>query len=109
MGNQPINAGFRKYGVAKSQCRLLTQNIFHIPLDYQDLYHKYYLLFWTPDYFYSQVHDGMIQRDGVDYQVIYHLCTPTALRKYAQVRLSFRIPQQEYEIEPYVLVGVQML
>ena len=102
----PINAGYKRYGVAKSQCRLLTQNVFNIPIDFQDLYHKYYLVYWQPEYFFSQLQDGMIQRDGTDYQVIYHLCTPATVRKCSQVRLSFRVPQQEYEIEPYVLVGI---
>lgn len=52
---------------------------------------KYYILYWETEYFLetgSQV--GTITREGIDYLVLFHKCTPAKLYEYRHMALSFR-------------------
>ena len=96
-------------GISLSLLNLHLRNNFHIPKTIQDSCLQHYnLLHWTPEYFLSQLQDGLIHRnvdfDITKYQVIYHKCTPAILKNYKELKLSFRIPTPTYGSMAYVLV-----
>lgn len=66
---------------------------------------KYYLLYWNPVYFDAVWNEGIITREGIDYQVVYHNCRPAELRNERQIALSFRRAVQEFNLPAYVLVS----
>jgi hypothetical protein len=65
----------------------------------------YYLLYWSPEYFFEQLHDGMITHQNKSYIVIYHKCTPEGLKKHEKMVLSFRAAKDRFHLTPYVLVN----
>ena len=51
-----------------------------------------------------QIKDGIITHDGIDYIVVFHQTTAINVRKSSQVKLSFRKPDKEFDLTPYVLI-----
>ncbi len=104
----PTNAlfsAYKKYGIHRSQLQELLVKQFVFPIDYKDCLLHYYILYWEPEYFFSQLKDGNILRNGVTYLVVYTDQTPEAIKKRTQIGLSFREPQKEFGLPSYVLVG----
>jgi hypothetical protein len=89
----------------KHHTKKLATKYFSIPEHDQWRFQSYSLLYWKGSHLLSRIKDGMI--DGV-YQVIYHppltrgkiLANPET-----QYALSFRAPNQEYNLPAYVIVG----
>ena len=97
---------YNKYGVNRSLVSYLCINHFNYPELYKDTLSNYYLLYWKPGYFFSQLNHGEIIHQDTRYIVVYKNCTPAALKKESQIRLSFRKPQAEFNIPAYVLVSI---
>lgn len=95
---------YKTFGVNRSLVSYLCINHFNYPELYKDTLSNYYLLYWKPDYFFSQLNHGEIIHQDTIYIVVYKNCTPAALKKESQIRLSFRKPQAEFNIPAYVLV-----
>lgn len=66
----------------------------------------YYMLFWAPIYFFDKLCDGIIERQGIGYHVVYHKCKPEELKKESQIILSFREAQTIFGIPAYVLISL---
>ena len=87
-------------GISKSMLRYVMQNQFSINSGIvQNALKEYYFLYCEPDYFFSQIHEGIYK----GYQVIYKDSLST-LRKECQIALSFREADKRYNLEKYVLV-----
>jgi hypothetical protein len=69
---------------------------------------RYYLLYWSAEYFLEQMRSGTIRKDNVDYHVFFHssasLGKIKALDKKAQIKLSFRLPQSITNLPAVVYV-----
>ncbi len=96
-----------KYGIPRSAALNMLHNYWVIKSGYQELFSTYYLLHWEAGYFQQKMVDGMIEREGVSYQVIYHRCDSYGIgRRNNQLLLSFRSLKPEYEATPTVLVTI---
>ena len=94
---------YKKHGISKTLVRSMMQNFFEFPKEYRDLLETYHLLYWQTGYFKNKITEGVIVKDGIQYQIIYQ-DTPAILSKHSQVRLSFRSAVEVYNLEAYVLV-----
>ena len=97
------NEAYKKHGISKTMVRSMMQNLFEFPKEYRDLLETYHLLYWQTGFFKSKITEGIIEKDGIQYQIIYK-DQPATLSKHSQVRLSFRSAVREYNLEAYVLV-----
>lgn len=98
-----------KYGVTKSTALYMQQNHWVIDKDYADVFSTYYLLRWEAAYFQDRLHEGTIERNDITYQVIYYRCNAAAISapcQGKQLLLSFRSLQDEYKVQPTVLVTI---
>lgn len=96
-----------KYGVAKSTADFMTYKHWHIAEDWRDIFLRYYILRWQPEYFQAALKDGTLEREGVIYQVVYHNCDSVMVaRTQYSLLLSFRELQEEYKMQPVVLVTI---
>ena len=94
---------YKKHGVSKTLLRSMLQNLFGFPKEYRDLLETYHLLYWETKYFKDKLTEGVIEKDGIKYQIIYQ-DAPAILSKHSQVKLSFRSAAEVYDLEAYVLV-----
>lgn len=97
---------FRRTGVQRSLVAYQCVNFFTYPEAFSDCLDKYYLLYWSPEYFISQMSYGTITHNNEKYIVIYKHCTPTQIKTARQVKLSFRKPLDIFNLPGYVLVTV---
>lgn len=86
--------------------RILTTYPVLSPLDQIEC-EKYYLLYWAPDHFNSQLKDGMITHQDIQYQVCYAPRIGYAsIAKSRQLKLSFRKAHAKYNLPGYVIVSI---
>lgn len=98
---------YKLYGVSKSKATYLIQNVWTIPTHQHDILATYYLLNWDVSYFREKLQEGVIEREGVTYQVIYHRTDPIAIEKATgKLFISFRKLQAEYGVMPTALVAL---
>lgn len=103
----PSVRALKTYQVPKSSARYIMNNYWTIPEAYSDLFPTYYLLSWSVDYFTSSIQDGIIEREGTRYQVIYHHTDPVEIAKHSgSLFLSFRELAHIYKAQPTVLVKI---
>lgn len=96
----PHFRAIQTYGISKSMLRYVMQNQFAINSEIvNNALREYSLLYHDPDYFFSQIKEGIYK----GYQVIYK-DSLSALKKESQIALSFRAARKDYEMEKYVLV-----
>ena len=98
----------------KSDLRYHLKNSFSIPEDRKQCFHTYFILKWDIDYALKSIYNGLITKDGTEYQVVYHKTSPSDLRKFAandgivpnsrKVLLSFRAAKQHYKLLPVVMI-----
>lgn len=96
--------GLSKYGISKNVVASTLLNEFHIDAKVKHTLEIYYHLQWKSKFFLEQLREGTITRDGVTYIVVYHKCTRYDVKMAVDCRLSFRVPQTEYDLPAYVLV-----
>jgi len=95
----------RMYKITPSNMHSALVNRFDIS-ELIDSLEQYKLLYWAPQHFFAQLKEGMIERNGVEYLVVYHKCTPTRLHSQSQIALSFRQAKIEFNLPAYVLVSI---
>lgn len=104
---------YHKYGIHRNYVAYICCNHFSVPADFRDCFSSYFLRRWAPSYFFSQVQEGCIFYDGIEYIVLYHKksrgqlmqdCTRTESPQLG-VTLSFRAAQSEFNLPAYVLVN----
>lgn len=99
-----------KFGIPRSSLTYMMQNQFYFDKKYSDCLSSYYIIQWECTHMLSEVREGMLLRDGIAYQVIYHKTDPTRLRRAStkhaasHVRISFRVAAPEFNIPPVALV-----
>jgi hypothetical protein len=99
-----LNA-LRKYGVPRSSAVFILNNFWQIKDRDKDIISTYYMLHWTTPYFKQALCNGLIEREGIMYQVIYYRTTPADISKADRgVLVSFRALQDEYAVHPVALV-----
>src|SRR5882672_300091 len=81
---------YRRYGVTRSFIHSLAINNFHFPAQYIDTLESYFILYWKPAYFRTQLLEGAITlHNGTRYLVVYQNCNPYSIAKSSQdIRLS---------------------
>ncbi len=90
--------------------RHMVNTQFYFDKDYSWCLSRYYVLQWTPHHFISTLNNGIIEREGTEYDVIYFNTTVRAIaregltNKQSHVKLSFRVPLASFHCEPTVLV-----
>lgn len=102
---------YQKYGITKKQLASLMINIFHFPHQYRDCLSQYYLLHWAGEHFSNTIEEGTIKlstdpENATEYLVVYQGCTPYQAKKAKQLRLSFRKPQNDFQLQAYVIVRI---
>ena len=101
----PAATAYLKHGVPSTLVSSMMHKFFSYPPEYLDTLSRYYLIYWSPEYFFEQMQNGLLIHQDKEYVVVYHKCTPTKLKNARQVALSFRIAQKEYQnLKPIVLV-----
>lgn len=50
--------------------------------------------------------DGQLEFKGTNFNIIYHNCSPYTAKRASEIRLSFRAAQEEFNLEPIVLVQI---
>ena len=99
-----------KYGIPRSALTYMMQNQFYFDKAYIDCLSSYYIHQWKCGLFLTTIHEGIIEHWGISYQIIYHKTDPTTIAKIgkqcpaARVKLSFRVAQPEFNVQPTVLV-----
>lgn len=105
-----LAAGYQKHGVSRNFIRSLLISELNINPIYRPALKNYYLLFWSPEWFFNKMIDGRINQNGQIYWVIYKDCVPTDIRNLfnsgAQISLSFRTASDEYNLPSYVMVSL---
>lgn len=106
-------SSYKTHGVTKSQVAGMVLNQFTFPEAYKDVLDTYFILHWKSKYFLSQIINGTIVRENdlisdskEEYLIVYQGCTPAILRKYKNVKLSFRKSKPEFGLQGYVLVRI---
>lgn len=97
---------YGKYGMHRTNLSYMCMNNWNFPAEYQDCLSAYYLLQWEGKYFGEKLREGTISHNDEEYIVVYKNTTYFAAKKAAQVRLSFRKPQPEFNLPGYVIVSV---
>ena len=101
----------KQFKVIRPQVKSVVYNQFHIPLDFR-LCMKYYRLKYMTGHQFDayRTADGMLRSGNPSihetFNIIYQGCNPVAVRKAAQVRVSFRIAEESFNIEPVVIVRI---
>lgn len=101
--------GYKKYGVSKNLLHHNIVNYFHLTEEYQECLLEYYILHWERKYLSNQIVDGTIKHKGRKFIVVYNACGHADLKLPGNVRLSFRVPQLEFNIKNYVLVKLTQI
>lgn len=84
-------------------------NTFHLEAEFTNCLSKYYRKFWSKNYFFEVMHEGIIIDQNTEYLVIYKNCNPFTIRKCEkekQIELSFRKAKSKYELIGYVLIRI---
>lgn len=103
----PSTQALQQYGVPKSVAEYMLHNFWDIGEEYKDLVSIYYLLNWRSPYFAKQLQNGTLEREGILYQVRYYRCDSYQIcQNGANLALSFRALQAEYDSIPVVLVAI---
>lgn len=97
--------GFNKYALADKM-----RNHMHIPDNYLQALRVYKIVHDVGNCL-RHVVDGQFKytiiRDATRmYNVIYHNCTPYNAKRAKEIRLSFRAAQDEFNLEPIVLIEI---
>jgi len=96
---------YKLYGIPKSMLLHLLKEFPAFPPNFQDTLESYYLLYWEPHYFLSQIKEGTLTHNGKVFQVIYKRgASPATIKSKEQIKLSFRAPKAEFDLPSYVLV-----
>lgn len=106
MSTLPSIVSYKKHGIPRSFLNHLLLNWFYFPKEYQDLLWNYYILHWSGSFLKAQLKQGTILHQNRLYIVIFHRCTHYDAVRADQVKLSFRVPMEEYELPSYVLITV---
>ena len=99
--------------VIRSGIRFYTQFCNKIPSPIVSEYFSVYkLLYWSAKHTYYRIVEGMIESEGIQYQVIYKGITRGQLLSLIQnefsleqISLSFRKPNPEWNIQPTVILN----
>ena len=85
----------------------LLLNNFVFPRNCREHLSSYFLLYWDGLYFIRNCKEGIVEKDGIKYLVIYHKATSRGkilANPSDKVALSFRNPKKEYNLPAYCLV-----
>lgn len=96
--------GLKKYGVSKNLLLYNIVNYFHLNEEYKKCLWNYYILYWERKYLADKIVNGTISHQGREFIVVYKDCGHADLKDTGEVKLSFRVPQEEYKLKNYVLV-----
>ena len=103
----PSLEALAKFGIPRSSAIYLQNNYWNVPSNYLDIFGAYYILRWDSAYFREALHDGLITRHDISYQVVYHRTNPAEIKKATTgLLLSFRVLKEEYKVHPVVLVSL---
>lgn len=99
--------------IMRSGIRFYTTQCFKIPEPIIEAeFTVYNLLYWSIKHTYHRIIEGMIEKDGIKYRVIYKNVTRGFLLQAInndcgnmQVSLSFRKPKEEWDIPATVLIS----
>ena len=99
--------------ILRNGIRFYTINSFDIPYPVTYKYFKHYKkLYWSASYLLSQIEAGMIVRDDIAFIVQYHksltrgmILNEAKKNENTQFILSFRAPQDQWNIDPIVLIS----
>lgn len=97
---------YRKYGLTRNQVASLMLNFFHYPKEYLDTLQYHSVLHCSGARLRDNVINGVFYHNAVEYLVVYKNALPAETFKAQQIKLYFRVPKEEYELESYVLVKV---
>lgn len=82
----------------------LINEFFLSPVEVATL-NAYYVLYWTGEYLKHKIEAGnILEHQDTEYIVILPECSKNIFFKAPQIKLSFRKPKAEYNLDPYVLV-----
>ena len=96
-----------KYGVSISAATYIQNNYWMIPPKHKKLLSVYYILSWELSYFKRKLQEGVIERNGISYQVIYYKTNPAEMnKKGGAILLSFRSLSNDYKVQPVVLITI---
>lgn len=111
--NATISAitALQKYSISKAT---LKNHLYHnpvIPQEFRPALKTYYLLYWSPDWYFEKLHDGIIcDKNGTSYIVITAPNVSTSkLLAANQIAMSFRQAMPEYELPGIVFVSIPSL
>ena len=95
-----------KYSISTSHMRFSLQNTPNIPAKMHHALAYYKILHWDSQYMKLAVHNGVILREGIRFNVIFSGCTRAdcITSRSGQVLLSFRQAKPEYNLPAYVLI-----
>lgn len=97
--------GFNKYELADK-----LRNYMHIEDKYLEALKRYRMVHMTGATLKLAIVDGMIKNlqkpNDPRYSVIYHNCSPYYATRAEEVRVSFRMAVEEFNLEPIVLVEI---
>jgi hypothetical protein len=97
---------YKLHGITRRQVHSMCINLFHYPEQYKDTLESYFILRWNSQTFTERMNDGIIPVRDTEYLVVYQDCTPFAVKRAAEIKLSFRKAKKEYGIPGYVIVKI---
>ncbi len=103
------------YNISRSRARYMIHNFWTIPADKHHLLKEYIARKWDARFFLENISEGMLEHQGINYQIICDNTSTPAIRKALkeeaikpQVWLSFRSLQPEFKSTPTVLVSLAL-
>jgi uncharacterized membrane protein len=86
----PSSILLAKQGYEKTEVLHSLINHWELPPRMRGICSKYFLLQWSSQHFFQQIHDGKLVVDDVEFCVVYKYSSPSKIRKSNTVWLSFR-------------------
>jgi hypothetical protein len=103
---KPIAEAYRKTGVSRNTLSYMLINQFHFPEDFKDCLEHYYILHSNGSKFMNRIYEGTVEREGKEFLVVYKNCTPFAVKRANEIKLSYRVPLPVFNLPNYVLVSI---
>ncbi len=86
----PDSVILARNGVSRARLQDAMVEKWNLSPQEQDRMYVYVLHKWKTAYFFTCLQQGKVVREGVTYNVVWHKCTPAAVKKFEEVLVSFR-------------------
>lgn len=101
---------YQRTGVLRSTMLFISSQSFFLPSFLEEskdeLFKTFFLRKWSGAFLSSQLKQGTITKDNIKYHVSFYKCSFLDATQAKNVLISFRAPQEEWNLQAFALVKV---